>query len=283
MKKLYLFILGLVATVALNAQVTVTAPSLTISSCAFSTGYNALGNIVITETAVNDISGTGTFVLTAPTNFQFQTPGSVTATSTGGDLSIGAVAMSATTITFTITVNSITNFDVITISGVQVRGLVGPSGPSNIVRTASVGPAIVSGDAAGGGITHGTLTSQSTAAAAPVATGATSITCAPGGFTANWGTSTNSTTYRLDISTDVAFGSFVANYNNRNVGNVTSYATSIVGALAPGTYYYRIKGNNATCANGSASNIITVVIPSPAAIPTANGGSGTSCNQITAN
>ena len=128
MKKIYFLILTLITFAGLNAQVTVTPPSLIVSGCTFPavpTPYTSLGNITITETAINDISGTGTFILTAPVNFQFQAPGSVTATPTGGDLTIGAVTIGGggTTLTFTIKVNSTVNIDVITISGLMVRGL----------------------------------------------------------------------------------------------------------------------------------------------------------------
>ena len=119
-----------------------------------------------------------------------------------------------------------------------------------------------------------------------MATAATAIICTglTPGFTVNWGVSTNATSYRLDISTDIAFGSFVPGYNSRNVGNVNTFITSSVGALAVGTpYFYRVRANNIPCGtNITNSNIITITIPSPSAVPVANAGSGATCNQITA-
>ena len=48
-----------------------------------------------------------------------------------------------------------------------------PSAPQNILRTG--GTAVVAGDAGGGGVNHGTLSSQ--VFTAPVATAATGINC----------------------------------------------------------------------------------------------------------
>ena len=57
------------------ANVTVTAPSLTVYACGgtFPTAYRTLGNIVITEGANGDFAGGSnlTLILTAPANFEF--------------------------------------------------------------------------------------------------------------------------------------------------------------------------------------------------------------------
>ncbi len=91
----------------------------------------------------------------------------------------------------------------------------------------------------------------------PTAIDATSLLC--NGFTANWNAVSGATGYYLDISTDVAFGSFVTGYNNLNVGNVT---TLVVTPLASGvTYYYRVRSYNATCGTvATPSNVIPVLI-----------------------
>jgi hypothetical protein len=75
----------------------------------------------------------------------------------------------------------------------------------------------------------------------PTSSAASSITSS--GFTANWGTVTCASGYRLDVSTASDFSSFVSGYNNLDVGNVTSYAVT---GLEPSTqFYYRVRSYNA--------------------------------------
>ena len=71
----------------------------------------------------------------------------------------------------------------------------------------------------------------------PVATEATSRNALK--FTANWQPADGAVSYRLDVSTDPDFESFVDGYSNRDVGDVT---TLVVDDLTPGTlYYYRVR------------------------------------------
>jgi len=90
---------------------------------------------------------------------------------------------------------------------------------------------------------------------APTASAATSIT--PSQFTANWN-SNGSTTYYLDVSTSSSFTTFVAGYNNLNVGAVTTY--NVTGLTCGVTYYYRVRGSNA-CGTSQNSNIISAIPP----------------------
>jgi hypothetical protein len=85
-------------------------------------------------------------------------------------------------------------------------------------------------------------------------------------FSANWTASAGATTYYLDVSSVSSFTSFVAGYNNLNAGNVTTYSVT---GLTCGTYYYRIRANNA-CGTGSNSNVISVTLSG--APTTANAG-----------
>ncbi|KAF0152441.1 MAG: extracellular ribonuclease [Ignavibacteria bacterium] len=89
--------------------------------------------------------------------------------------------------------------------------------------------------------------------AAPTAIAATSITTA--GFTVNWNSSAGATKYFLDLSTQNDFASFVTNYENKDVANVTSF---VVSSLAANTqYYYRVRAYNSGGTSVS-SNVINV-------------------------
>jgi hypothetical protein len=89
---------------------------------------------------------------------------------------------------------------------------------------------------------------------APVATAGTNVVIT--GFRANWGSVTNATKYRLDISTLNNFTTFVGIYNNLDVGYV-SY--SDITGLSMGTYYYRLRAEN-NYGQSVHSNVITVGI-----------------------
>src|SRR5437870_611996 len=108
MKKFYLLFFALLAlaTNPCSANVTVTAPSLTVSGCPFPTAYFTLGNIVITEGSKGDIAnGTNvTLILSAPANFEFQA-GIGTASDNAQNVTVNGITVTATTITLTITVN----------------------------------------------------------------------------------------------------------------------------------------------------------------------------------
>lgn len=82
---------------------------------------------------------------------------------------------------------------------------------------------------------------------APVATAATNV--GVNSFTANWNASANTNAYYLDVSTVNTFASFVSGYNNRSVGNVTSF--SVTGLTANTNYYYRVR---AKCTGTSSSS-----------------------------
>lgn len=116
------------------AQVAITAPSLTVTACpTFPTNPRTLGDIVITETAVGDISGSGTIILSAPTNFEFISAG--TASATGTEITGVSIALTnATTLTLTFTVGGLLELNAITMSGIQVRGINTDTPASNITH-----------------------------------------------------------------------------------------------------------------------------------------------------
>ena len=81
---------------------------------------------------------------------------------------------------------------------------------------------------------------------------------------ANWTASLNAASYRLDVSTVNTFASFVAGYNDLNVGNVTTY--SVTGLTAGVTYYYSVRAVN-TC--GTSPNSLTITYATLPATPLA--------------
>lgn len=84
----------------------------------------------------------------------------------------------------------------------------------------------------------GTVTAPGT----PTADAATQID--NNSFFANWTPGTGGPTdgYFLDVSTDNLFLSFIPGYENRNVGNVTSY--QVTGLSANTDYYFRVRAYN---------------------------------------
>jgi hypothetical protein len=106
--------------------------------------------------------------------------------------------------------------------------------------------------------------------AAPVISAPSSITTS--GFTANWQASSGATKYYLDVTTDSGFSSFVAGYNNLDVGGATSQAVT---SLSPATtYYYRVRASNSVGTSSSSQTQVAltaslsapVIAVSPASI-----------------
>lgn len=100
-------------------------------------------------------------------------------------------------------------------------------------------------------------------------------------FVANWNSVQGATGYRLDVSTNSSFSSFVSGYNNLDVGNVTS--RNVTG-LSCGTYYYRVRAYN-ECGVSVNSNVETGTTnpsTSPSA-PIANTATSVGASSFTAN
>ncbi len=109
-------------------------------------------------------------------------------------------------------------------------------------------------NASGTSVSSNTITVISSITA-PVATAATSVGTVS--LTANWNASTGAAGYYLDVATDIGFTAFVATFNNKNVGNVTTY--SVTGLSGGTTYYYRVRAFTSS-ATSSSSNIITTIL-----------------------
>jgi hypothetical protein len=86
---------------------------------------------------------------------------------------------------------------------------------------------------------------------APVSIDATSKTATS--FDANWNSVASAIGYFLDVSSNANFSSFVSGFENKDVGNVTTYNIS---GLSEGVlYYYRVRAFNGTCSGGN-SNVV---------------------------
>jgi hypothetical protein len=186
------------------AAVTITAPTLAISTCAFPSPYSTLGDIVLVENAKGDFSaGTNvTFVLTAPANFQFLAgTGSVTFLA-GQNISAASVVVTATTITVTYSSSGTNRFDEMTISGIQVRATTAPTASSNITRTSGTGTiaGFANGAIAGSvsSASAGTPAITSNPASTSVCPGANptfTVAATGGGLTYQWQEDPNTTVF----------------------------------------------------------------------------------------
>lgn len=79
-------------------------------------------------------------------------------------------------------------------------------------------------------------------------------------FTANWEASSDNvgvTKYELDVSTDIAFGSFLGGYSAKNVGNVLAASVTNLAPLT--TYYYRVRAFDAA-GNASANQATPMTV-----------------------
>lgn len=141
MKKFTTLLLFAILFNSSRAAVTVTAPSLSISTCTFPSGYSTLGDIVIAEGANGDIPLSAiltnyTIILSAPANFEFNAgTGSVNGSS--GDITAMSVTVTASTITITYSssqANRTNGLDEITVSGIQVRAITATA-TQNVTKT----------------------------------------------------------------------------------------------------------------------------------------------------
>src|SRR5262249_46118237 len=78
-------------------------------------------------------------------------------------------------------------------------------------------------------------------------------------------------------STANDFSSFVSGYNNLDVANVTTLA--VTGLRASTTYYYRVRGTNASAASANSS---TITVPTSPVRPVARAASITNSGDFTA-
>ncbi|OFY65607.1 MAG: hypothetical protein A2Y71_16695 [Bacteroidetes bacterium RBG_13_42_15] len=108
--------------------------------------------------------------------------------------------------------------------------------------------------------------SSFTLLAGPAATAATSVLQT--NLNANWGSVALATGYKLDVASDALFTTFLAGYQDKDVGNALSSPVTSLNANT--TYYYRIRAYQAGGTSLIYSNTITVTTPVEVPVPTAN-------------
>ncbi|MFY9310562.1 MAG: hypothetical protein WAQ28_16070 [Bacteroidia bacterium] len=125
-----------------------------------------------------------------------------------------------------------------------------------------------------------TATTSASAPGIPVSTAESNVTC--NSFTANWNASANATAYYLDVTDNATFATttFVAGYNNLNVGNATS--ANVTGLSAVTNYYYRVRAGSCAMSGNSGVQTATTVASTPAA-PATIIPSNITCNSFSAN
>ncbi len=149
----------------------------------------------------------------------------------------------ATDNAFTNFVAGFNNLNVNNVTAYQVTGLSANTNYYYRLRAYNTG---------GGSSLNSNTINLLTSTSAPVATAATSITTSS--FTANWNTVAGATGYQLDVALDSNFINFVAGWNNKDVGNVTTY--SVNSNITSNTkYFYRVRAYNGTSTSDNSNTI----------------------------
>ena len=222
---------------------------------------------------VSSNSNTINVTIASPSSPIALSPSNVVCTSINANwsVSIGAITYFldvATDASFTTFVTGFNNLNVNDVSTYNVTGLTAGVAYYYRVRAANGCSASVNSNF---------ITVQTSAITAPVAFAATDIACTV--FNANWGAVSGAVSYALDVSTSASFATFVAGYNNLNVGNVNTY--NVTGLTVNTTYYYRIRAVSG-CTTSSNSTTITASTNAPAA-PVATAASNVTCTSMNAN
>jgi len=113
----------------------------------------------------------------------------------------------------------------------------------------------------------------------PVAQQATSISQTS--FRANWNSVSNATKYLLDVAIDEQFNNILSTFNNKDVGNVTSYLVN--GLAVNSTFYFRVRAFNQAGTSVSSNTILVSTLPYAPSEPTALQATNLSQTSFTAN
>src|SRR5664280_2588201 len=146
--------------------------------------------------------------------------------------------------------------------------LIGATGASYTIASVVTGDAgtytVVATNSAGTTTSNGAVL---TVSIAPQDIAGSTLTADPAGaviasgFIASWNAVTGATGYRLDVSTDSSFSSFVTGYQNLDVGAVTSM--NVTGLKSATTYYYRVEAYDSA---GTVISSSTITVATTAAI-----------------
>jgi hypothetical protein len=247
-------------------QVGITPANGTANSCKLPTDYVTLGNIVINESAnANfDLANRNqdyTLVLNAPVNFQFN-PGVGSVSFNNGDITTISIAVTTTNITITYRSsdnNPVGNRrdedDIVTLTGIQFRGITSPS-VGNITR-----PAIGGGDGIISGITvaitnFGTLTSTNTP---PTAIGGGSASVCVGASTPAFTNAISGGTWSIVPGTGTASVSIGGVVTGISAGTVTVRYT--IGSCAPANTALTVSTTPTAIGGGATSVCIGATTP----------------------
>ncbi len=118
-----------------------------------------------------------------------------------------------------------------------------------------------------------------TAPNAPVAINATAITQTS--FKANWNAASTTTKYFLDVAIDANFNNILSTYNNKDVGNVTTF--SIIGLNIASTFFYRVRAYNSAGVSANSNTITVTTLPNAPTAPVAKTATNTAQTSFTAN
>ncbi|MFA5806204.1 MAG: T9SS type A sorting domain-containing protein [Melioribacteraceae bacterium] len=116
------------------------------------------------------------------------------------------------------------------------------------------------------------------APSAPIATNATSITQTS--FKANWNAASTTTKYFLDVAIDANFNNILSTYNNKDVGNVTTF--SITGLTVASTFFYRVRAYNSAGVSANSNTITITTLPNAPTAPIAKVATNTTQTSFTA-
>lgn len=248
MRKIYLCCLILFPVFAFS-NVTVTPASsgtcLQVTPGAFSN----IGTITIAEGAMTDFASPQTnvtLILTAPANFEFNPGvGSVSYTA-GRNISSASVVVTSTSVTVTFSVSGTNRIDNLYISNLQMRGLTALAS-GQILRTSVGGTAVIAGDDPGGGVNHGTLSSN--------AGGATFTSVANGNWSsaATWSGGVVPPSCASDIVINHTVTADVAGYANNLTINSSGNLVASNPVTVTGTFLMN-SGSTYTHANLSAAS-----------------------------
>ncbi|MDQ7816899.1 MAG: LamG-like jellyroll fold domain-containing protein [Melioribacteraceae bacterium] len=86
-------------------------------------------------------------------------------------------------------------------------------------------------------------------------------------FRITWTASANTVKYFLDVAIDNQFNNILSNYNNRDVGNVTSFM--VTGVTANATFYCRLRAYNAIGFSGNSNVVAVTTLPNAPSAPVA--------------